>query len=382
MNHNLGRVAIVADQMTAFGGADREIFSLLELIPDADIYTVLFNPKGYPNVDIKQKIHTSFAQKFPFKYRFSRHLKVLNPIVYESFDLREYDTIISLSAGPGKSIIPGIDQVHIAMVMTPPRSLWDYELNVRASLLQNIYKPISKVLNNYLRIWDSSLVPRVDYWTANSKFIARKIKKRYSVKARVIYPGIKEECFEQIKSKEKENIIEKYNLPHDFILVVSRLYDHKRVDWAINSAIETGENLVIVGDGPDRKYLKKLAKGHQNIRFLGFLKDDREVRILYNISKLLLFCAIEDFGLVPVEAMAQGTPIFAFNKGGVTETVKGNVCGQFYENNDQLTTLLKEFDKKAYNTKEIINRAREFTEQKFLQNLTQYFKEINEEQKK
>jgi glycosyltransferase involved in cell wall biosynthesis len=112
------------------------------------------------------------------------------------------------------------------------------------------------------------------------------------------------------------------------------------------------------------------------------LKDDREVRILYNISKLLLFCAIEDFGLVPVEAMAQGTPIFAFNKGGVTETVKGNVCGQFYENNDQLTTLLKEFDKKAYNTKEIINRAREFTEQKFLQNLTQYFKEINEEQKK
>jgi glycosyltransferase involved in cell wall biosynthesis len=382
MNHNLGRVAIVADQMTAFGGADREIISLLELIPDADIYTVLFNPKGYPNVDIKQKIYTSFAQKLPFKYKFSRHLKVLNPILYESFDLREYDTIISLSAGPGKSIIPGIEQIHIAMVMTPPRSLWDYELNVRSSLLQNIYKPISKVLNNYLRIWDTSLVPRVDYWTANSKFIAKKIEKRYGVKASVIYPGIKEECFEKIETEEKERIIEKYNLPKDFILAVSRLYDHKRVDWAINSAIDTGENLIIVGDGPDKKYLKKMSKGHENIIFLGFLENDKEVRILYNLSKLLLFCAIEDFGLVPVEAMAQGTPIFAFSKGGVTETVLENKCGKFFNNNEELTQLLKDFDKKAYNAKEIVNRAKDFTEEKFLQNLTQYFKKVNEEQQK
>ena len=382
MNHNLGRVAIVADQMTAFGGADREIFSVVELIPDADIYTVLFNPKGYPNVDIKQKIYTSFAQKLPFKYKFSRHLKVLNPILYESFDLREYDTIISISAGPGKAIIPGINQLHIAMVMTPPRSLWDNELNVRSSLLQDIYKPISKILNNYLRIWDRSLVPRVDYWTANSKFIAKKIKKRYGVKSTVIYPGIKEECFEEITENEKKEIIKKFNLPSDFILVVSRLYDHKRVDWAIKSAIDTGENLVIVGDGPDKKYLKKISKGHDNIKFLGFLKDDKEVRILYNISKLLIFCAIEDFGLVPVEAMAQGTPIFAFNKGGVTETVLENICGQFFENNNELTTLLKNFDKKAYNTKDIINRAKKFTEEEFLHTLTQYFKNINEEQRK
>lgn len=378
MSHKLGRVAIVADQMTAFGGADREMFSILELVPDADIYTVLFNPRGYPNVDIKQNIYTSFAQKLPFKYSFSRHLKVLNPILYESFDLRKYDTIISISAGPGKAIIPGINQTHIAMVMTPPRSLWDYELNVRSSLLRNFYKPISKILNNYLRIWDRSLVPRVDHWIANSKFIAQKIEKRYGVKATVIYPGIKEECFEEIKPKQKEAIIKKYNLPSDFILVVSRLYDHKRVDWAINAAIKTERKLVIVGEGPDRRYLTKLSKGHENIYFLGFLKDDKEVRILYNLSKLLLFCAIEDFGLVPIEAMAQGTPIFAYNRGGVRETVLKEVCGEFFDNEHALNSLLKNFDEKEYNPERIINRAKKFTEEKFILNLNQYLEKIHE----
>jgi glycosyltransferase involved in cell wall biosynthesis len=376
MNSNLGREVVIADQMIAFGGADREMFSMLKNIPDADIYTVLFNPKGYGNVDIKQNIYTSFLQKFPFKYKFSKHLKVLNPIVYEEFDLRGYDTIISISAGPAKGVIPDINQKHIAMVMTPPRSLWDHELNIRASRLKNIYKPVSTILNNYLRLWDLSIVPRTDYWIANSKFIAKKIKKRYGVDSQVIYPGIGKECFEQLKKEEVEECVSKYNLPKDFLLVVSRLYDYKRVDWAIKSAIESGENLVIIGNGPDRRYLKKIAKGNPNIYFLGFLNSDREVRMLYKQSKALLFCGVEDFGLVPIEAMAQGTPILAYKEGGVTETVLENICGQFFENSDQLTQLLKKFDKKRYNSQEIVNRAREFSEERFLENLNNYFKRI------
>jgi glycosyltransferase involved in cell wall biosynthesis len=378
MNYDLGRVAIVADQMTAFGGADREMFSVLKLIPNADIYTVLFNPSAYSHLEIEQNIYTSFVQKLPFNYKFSRHLKVLNPIAYESLDLREYDTIITVSAGPARGIIPDIHQTHIAMVMTPPRSLWDQELNARASVLKNVYKPISLILNNYLRIWDTTLTPRVDYWIANSKFIAKKIKKRYGVQSEVIYPGIEEECFEEFDMEEIENVVEKYNLPENFLLVVSRLYDHKRVDWAIKSAIETGKNLVIVGEGPDKKYLKKLSKGYDNIYFLGFIESDREVRMLYNKANILLFCGVEDFGLVPVEAMAQGTPIFAYNKGGVTETVLEDKCGKFFSSNKQLSKLLKEFDKKEYNSNIIRSRAREFTEEKFLKNLNQYLKQIHE----
>lgn len=376
MTDKLGRVAIVADQMTAFGGADREMLSVLKLIPEADIYTVLYNPNGYKNVDIKNDIYTSFVQKFPFKYKFSKHLKVLNPIAYESFDLRGYDTIISISAGPARGVIPGIDQIHIAMVMTPPRSLWDHELNVRASKLKNIYKPISKILNNYERIWDISLVPRVDHWVANSKFISKKIKKRYGVDSTVIYPGIGEEYFEEFTKGEVNRSINRYKLPEDFFLVVSRLYDYKRVDWAIESAIEANENLVIVGKGPDQKYLKKLSRDHDNITFLGFLEDDGEVRMLYKKAKALLFCGIEDFGLVPVEAMAQGTPILAYNRGGVTETVLLNKTGGLFDTRGDLTYILNHFDKSMYNRKEIIQRASGFTEKIFLQNLNNYLENI------
>jgi glycosyltransferase involved in cell wall biosynthesis len=264
------------------------------------------------------------------------------------------------------------------MVMTPPRSLWDHELNIRASKLKNLYKPISKVLNNYERIWDTSLVPRIDYWIANSNFISKKIMKRYHVKSEVIYPGIEEECFESFSKSEIDSTLEKYSIPRDFILVVSRLYDYKRIDWAIKSAIDTGKNLVIIGDGPDRKYLKKLSKGHSNIYFLGFLQDDREVRIFYKQAQLLLFCGIEDFGLVPVEAMAQGTPIFAYDKGGVTETVLENETGEFFKDNQELTKLLNDFSKKGYNEGTIINRAREFSEKNFLNNLNQYLETIHE----
>jgi len=297
--------------------------------------------------------------------------------VYEGFDLRKYDTVISISAGPAKGIIPNIGQTHIAMVMTPPRALWDYELNVRASRFKNIYKLISVVLNNYLRLWDISLVPRVDYWIANSHFIAKKIKKRYGVKSKVIYPGIANQYFEEFEQEEIDEVLLRYQVPKDFVLVVSRLYDYKRVDRAIRSCIETGDNLVIVGNGPDYKYLKKLAKGHGNIYFNGFLDSDREVRMLYKQAKVLLFCGIEDFGLIPVEAMAQGTPILAYNEGGVTETVRDNICGKFFSTNDELTSLLKDFDKKRYNRAKIIDRAREFSESIFLENINQYLKQIN-----
>jgi glycosyltransferase involved in cell wall biosynthesis len=379
MQYELGRVAIIADQMTAFGGADREMLSVLKLFPDADIYTVLYNPDKYKHLNLQNQIYTSFVQKFPLKYKFSKHLKVLNPIAYESLDLGEYDTLISISAGPARGIIPNINQTHIAMVMTPPRSLWDNELNVRASIFKNIYRPISKLLNNYLRIWDISLIPRIDYWIANSQFISKKIKKRYGANSEVIYPGIEEKYFERFPEDEMKSVVEKYNLPEDFVLVVSRLYDYKRVDWAIKACIENEQNLVIVGEGPDKKYLKKIANGNSNIYFLGFLDSDRDVRILYKKAKLLLFCGVEDFGLVPVEAMAQGTPIFAYEEGGVTETVIENICGKFFRNQEELTKLLKDFREKEYNAQSIINRAKEFTEKKFLDNLRKYLQKINEE---
>jgi len=384
--HNIfPKVAIVADQMTAFGGADREMYSMLKVFPNADIYTVLFYKEKYPT--LKNKVYTSFVQKWVkvFGKKFHRHLKVLNPFAYESFDLRGYDLVISISAGPAKSVITGIDQPHLAMVMTPPRSLWDNELNVRGSKLKWVYKPLSHILNTYLRVWDFSIAKRVDYWSANSKFIAQKIKKTYGVDAQVIYPGVEEKYFQQLKdTKEGKKVIAnlkmRYDIPEDFVLVVSRLYDYKRVDWAIRACIESGDNLIIVGEGPDRKYLEKVARGHKNIQFLGFIKDE-EVQAFYGMAKVLLFCGIEDFGLVPVEAMASGTPIFAYGYGGVLETVKKGVTGEFFMNEEELVQLLKNYNKRGYNEEKIIEQAKIFNEERFLINFTNYLREIYEKER-
>lgn len=180
-----------------------------------------------------------------------------------------------------------------------------------------------------MRIWDYTTSKRVDYWTANSKYIARKIKKRYGVDSTVIYPGIADNCFKVVSKDDESSVREKYGLEQDFVLVVSRLYDYKRIDIAIRACIKANRSLVIVGDGPDMKYLKKVANGSHLIRFLGYIENDNVVRVLFKLADALLFCGIEDFGLVPVEAMAQGTPVIAYEEGGVLETVEKDVCGVF-----------------------------------------------------
>lgn len=369
-------IAIIADQMISLGGADREMFSMLKLFPNADIFTIAFNKEGYPN--LKHTVYTSFVQKIPKPKSFYRHLKIFTPFAYESFDLRKYDLVISISAGPSKGVITGIYQPHIAMVMTPPRSLWDNELNVRGSKLRWIYKPVSVLLNTYMRIWDYTTSKRVDYWTANSKYIARKIKKRYGVDSTVIYPGIADNCFKVVSKDDESSVREKYGLEQDFVLVVSRLYDYKRIDIAIRACIKANRSLVIVGDGPDMKYLKKVANGSHLIRFLGYIENDNVVRVLFKLADALLFCGIEDFGLVPVEAMAQGTPVIAYEEGGVLETVEKDVCGVFFKKENELSEILKKFDKKGYNPEYIVNRAKMFTEDIFLSNLKEYIEKIYE----
>jgi glycosyltransferase involved in cell wall biosynthesis len=374
------KVAIVADQMGAFGGADREMYSVLKLLPHSDIFTISCNAKKYP--DLKNRVYTSFVQKISnvLPKSFYRHLKIFTPLAYESLDLDSYDLVLSISAGPGKGVITGIAQPHVAMVMTPPRSLWDKELNARGSILRGVYKPISIILNTYMRMWDWTTSKRVDYWTANSKFIAKKIWKTYKQKATVIYPGVEKKYFTKSSDKEKERIKEKYSLPDNFVLIVSRLYDHKRVDWGIRACIEADKNLVIVGEGPDLKYLKKIAKSSKKVQFLGFVKDDMEVKTMYELSDVLLFCGLEDFGLVPVEAMASGTPVLALGQGGLLETVKESVAGEFFKTEEELTTLLINFNKKRYNREQIIKHAQKFSEEIFLNNLEKYLNQVYEKE--
>ncbi|HAM96803.1 TPA: hypothetical protein DCP76_03340 [Patescibacteria group bacterium] len=232
-----------------------------------------------------------------------------------------------------------------------------------------------------MRIWDTNIAKRVDYWTANSKYIQKKIKRTYGVDSTVIYPGIEERYFETRKQSQINEVKEKYSLPDDFILIVSRLYDYKKIDWAIRACIRASKKLVIVGEGPDRKYLEKVADKNPNIIFQGYVSDDEAIS-LFRLASLLLFCGLEDFGIVPVEAMAAGTPVFALKEGGLLETVKEHISGEFFKTEQELCNLLKDFDKRRYNREAIIKQARNFTEAKFLNNLEKYITQIYEKETK
>ncbi|MBI2357057.1 glycosyltransferase [Candidatus Dojkabacteria bacterium] len=373
------KVAIVTEFINSIGGSDRVIESLLLIFPQAEIYTSTFSKANYPN--LQNKVHVPKFFGSILKWGIGRRITVLLPFLFEQFDLRGFDLVISVSAGASKGVITYPSQKHISIICTPPRHQWDNDINVRGSILRNIYYLGSKIISSYIRIWDVTAVKRVDHIISISNFIRRKVFKRYRRNSKVIYPGIKAFWFKEISEAEQKRVKEKYNLPDEFNLVVSRLFDYKHVDWAIRASIEAGQNLVVVGRGPDLSYLKKIVrknnkKGIQVI-FLDDI-DDQESHTIHKLSSVLLFCGIEDFGLIPVEAMASGSPVFAFNVGGLNETVVEGKTGFFFSTYDELVKLLKKQLWSKIKPEWCIIRARKFTEDIFISEITDYIKGIYE----
>lgn len=367
------KVAIVTDWMHSPGGADRFIQSILKLFPNATLYTSLYFPKRYkdswnqPAVEVKE----SFLSKLPFHKKLYRHFSVLTPYAFENLDLEGYDLVISVSAGSAKGVITDVDQPHVGIILTPTRFVWDNESNMRNLTFAPLYRLISPWVRRWLRVWESSAVKRIDHVLTISKYIQGKAKETYELDSEVLYPGILSWWFEP---SPKESPFD-FELLEEYFLVISRLYDYKRVDWAVKAAIETGENLIVAGEGQDRKHLKKLAKGHDNIQIIGRTSDEQSKFLMSN-ARAFLFCGIEDYGLIPVEAMACGCPVLAYNLGGVTETVVAGKSGDFFEDYEGLVSLVNTFDDKRYKKENIVARARMFTQDRTISELSAYIKEI------
>lgn len=371
------KVAIVTDWLLSPGGADRFLLSILKVFPKADVYTAVYNEDSYQGeFKIPATVKTTFLQKLPFRKRLSRHYNALTPIAFEDIDLRGYDFVISLSAGPAKGVITGLDQKHIAIILTPPRYLWDGEQNFRSSRFRKVYALFSPFVASYLRLWDLSSVKRIDHLISISNFIQHKVQKIYKKESEVIYPGLDVDWFSPGSGDDFRDL----NLPKKYFLVVSRLYDYKKIDLAVRAAIETGVNLVVVGEGPDRPYLERISQGRVNIKFVGWIPKDT-LKYIYSDSQALLFCGVEDFGLIPLEAMAQGTPVLAYNFGGVTETVVAGKSGEFFDSLEGLVVLLKGFRKGKYDREVIVGRAKEFSEERFHENFIKFLEKTVGERK-
>ncbi|MHA1230900.1 MAG: glycosyltransferase family 4 protein [Candidatus Helarchaeota archaeon] len=313
------KVALVHDWITTIGGAEKVLEVIYNLYP-APIFTLVTNrDKLRGSAFEKAEIFTSFIQKLPKVEKKYRNYLLFFPLAIEQFDLSEYDMIISSSACVAKGVLIRADQLHICYCHTPVRYAWDlyHQYLDGAGLLKGIKGFVAKLILHYIRIWDFATASRVNYFVANSKYIARRIKKIYGRDSEVIYPPVDVDKFEVCTRKE------------DFYLTVSRMVPYKKIDLIVETfARLPDKRLIVIGDGPDFEKIKR--KAGKNVELLGY----QPFGVLKNCmqrAKAFIFSAEEDFGIVPVEAQACGTPVIAYGKGGATETVIEEETGLFFK---------------------------------------------------
>lgn len=336
---------------------------LCEMFPEAPIFTLLYDEKLTNGVFKNKTIKTSFLQKIPFAKNYHRYFLALMPFAARGLDLSGYDLIISSSSSYAKGVKKPEGSLHICYCHTPLRYAWDdTDQFIKESHYPKIIKPVIPFLINIIKKWDFKAAGGVDYFIANSNFIADKIKKYYQRDAEVIYPPVQlTDDSQQIANNKKNN----------YYLVVSRLLPYKRIDIAIQAFNELGLKLKIVGDGPERKNLEKIAG--KNVEFSGS-RYDSELADIYGNSKAFIFPQEEDFGITAVEAQMMGRPVIAFGAGGALESIIDGKTGVFFkkQNKDSLMAAVNKFEKMKFNEQEIKDHAQKFSKENFKKQIKEF----------
>lgn len=306
------KIAIIHDWLVTYAGAERVLEQMLNVFPDAHLYSMVDFLSNDKRDFIKNKeVKTSFIQKLPFsKSKYRQYLPFM-PLAVEQFDLSSYDIVISSSHAVAKGVLTGPDQLHLCMCYSPIRYAWDlqHQYLKESGLDKGIKGWVAKSILHHMRNWDYRTANGVDGFIAISQFIAKRIRKVYRRESTLIYPPVDVQAFTFCEKKE------------DFYLTASRMVPYKKIDLIVEAFSQMPDKkLVVIGDGPDYEKIK--AKAGKNVQLLGYqsfsvLKEHMQK------AKAFVFAAEEDFGIAPLEAQASGTPVIAYGKGGALETIHG-----------------------------------------------------------
>lgn len=369
------KVALIADWLTSRGGAERVFQALCEMYPEADIFTSVYTPELFPELK-ERKVYTTWLQKLPEKLR-KRHQFLLPflSLAFGHLNLKKYDLILSSSSAFAKHVkTKKGKQVHVCYCHSPTRYLFhaedDYVKNYPLPWWGILVKPFLPLLLGHLRKKDIQAAKRVDFFIANSNFIADRIKQFYNRESVTIYP-----C---IDTKPFKEAAEKNHPKKDFFLAIGRFIPYKKFDLLVQTFRENGLPLKLAGTGPELKKCHDKAKGHDNIEFLGFV-DEKDLAQLYTQAKAFLFPAEEDFGLTPIEAMSSGTPVIYYGRGGATESVSNWGIPFTPQTPEALQKALETFLKTEQKSKEeLVKRGESFDKKFFQQNIRNYIQKVVE----
>jgi len=357
------KIAIVHDWLPLYGGAERVLEQILLVLPQADIFSMIDAIPPEQRGFLQNKpVTTSFVQKLPgAKTRYRSYFPIM-PLAVEQFDLSPYNLVISSSYSFAKGVLTGPDQRHLCYCHSPIRYAWDmqHQYLEQSGLTKGLKSFIVRLLLHYVRLWDYRTAAGVDAFAANSAYIARRIMKVYRRESEVIFPPVAIESFPLEERKE------------NFYLTASRMVPYKKIDLIAEAFSRMPEKkLIIIGDGPEMDRVR--AKAGSNVELLGY-RDNETLRSHLQRAKAFVFVAEEDFGIVPVEAQACGTPVIAFGRGGVAETVIPGKTGiLFYEQSaESLAGAVRLFETGTFSPAEIRQQAQKFSAEVFRQRFADF----------
>ena len=352
MSKSSPKIAIVTDWMTNYGGAESVISAFHDLFPEAPIYTTLYKPEKMRELGGLKNVKTTYLNKIPgVKHQW---MIGLMPTAVEMMDLDEFDIVLSSCHSVSKGVITKPSTLHISYCHTPMRyawESWDFESRLK-KFPKLLHGTIRKQMKKIKR-WDAAAAQRVDQYIANSSYIASKIKQHYKRKSDVIYPPVRTQSFQAVQSPRA-----------NYYFSVGRLIPYKKFDLLVETFNKSGLPLKIAGTGPELERLKSLAKS--NVEIMGYV-DDNTLQDLYANCKGFLFPQMEDAGIVPLEAMASGRPVIAYNKGGSLDTMIEGKTGVFFEEQqiESLTSAIQKFETMTFDSGFIRKHAEKYDIERF-----------------
>lgn len=305
------RVALVHDWLTVYAGAEKVLEQMLEVWPDADLFSVVdFVPEEKRAFLKGKRATTTFVQSLPFSKEKYRNYLLVMPLAIEQLDLSGYDLVVSSSHAVAKGVITGPGQVHLCYIHSPIRYAWDlqHQYLAESGLSRGVKGFLARLILHYIRMWDSRTASGVDFFVANSRFVAKRVAKAYRREAMVVYPPVDISKFALRIEKES------------FYVTASRMVPYKKISLIVEAFSRMpGKKLVVIGDGPE--YARIAAIAGPNVELLGYQSSEVLVDYLQR-ARAFVFAAEEDFGIAPLEAQACGTPVIAYGRGGALETVQ------------------------------------------------------------